>query len=189
MSGAAFSRSPRGFRSRFFPGSSGRFGFGQRDQPRQPSVVVPPATGNQEMRLRARVWWAFFRIADEGFAAGGRFDEKLIVADQGDDLVVAVDAVFTEHFLGRDFSCSGHLLDEVVNGALPGCHEVMSSFKRNAEAWQPATCGSLQQAPLHLVCHPERSEERTQSKGLSPRTCSPDKINLAGSFSSSMKCW
>ena len=40
----------------------------------------------------------FFVAGAEGGAGFGFFDKKLVVTDHADDLVVAIDAVFSEHF-------------------------------------------------------------------------------------------
>ena len=63
----------------------------------------------------------FFMVGVEGGAGFGFFDKKLVVADYADDLVVAIDAVFSEHFFVGDRSGAVYLVADVGYEICTGC--------------------------------------------------------------------
>ena len=60
--------------------------------------------------------------ADEGFSGNGGFDEKVIIADEGDDFSFVVEGVFSEHFFVGDVPYSLELIKNVVDEGLIGGH-------------------------------------------------------------------
>jgi len=60
----------------------------------QPGAILPPIFGDQHARLAAGVGFFHGDLTGKGQPRVGRFYQKAMVADHGDEDVVAIDAVF-----------------------------------------------------------------------------------------------
>ena len=106
--------------------------FGKRlgrdlDQLAEPRAILPPILGYQHARLATGVGFFHGDVTGKGQPRVGRFNQKAIVANHGDEDVVAIDTVFAEHLPRAD--CSGGLnaRDDAVGGGLGGWHIVFDS--------------------------------------------------------------
>lgn len=63
----------------------------------------------------ARIWWCFGDSFNKGAPSGCSLYEQLIVANQGDDLSLAVDCVLTKHLSERNRSSGAHLIANVFD--------------------------------------------------------------------------
>ena len=73
--------------------------------------------GDVEIILCSIVWWTEFDRLQQGTAGIGRLDEEMVIANQTENLAVAIDAVVAEHLLDRYLTRAaalvGNILDEI----------------------------------------------------------------------------
>ena len=104
---------------------------GGADQGGDP-VAVLEGVLDEEVIFGTGVGRGFDGSVDERAAGGGGFDEELVVADEGDDLAVAIEGEFAEHFFEGDVAGASHLVREKINEILV-CSHGASAGKKNLE--------------------------------------------------------
>ena len=104
---------------------------GDPDQLGQPSALVETVL-DEEVELGAGVRRRLDHVADERPPAGRRLHEQLVVADQGDHLVVAVDGELAEHLALPDLPGVAHLVAHVLDELDVGAHRFVTPSARGA---------------------------------------------------------
>ena len=87
------------------------------------------------MRLGPRIRKPLGDLANEGFARLRGLYLKLIAADQGGHLAVAINAVLAEHFSRRYRAGRGNLIEDEIGRSLLRRHA--KSPPRQGVTWQP----------------------------------------------------
>ena len=73
------------------------------------------------------IGWGFGQRGKGGLTLGSDLEEKLVVADHGEEYLVAVEAILPKHFFGADGPSLLELFGDIVYKIRMGCH-IVSSF-------------------------------------------------------------
>ena len=71
--------------------------------------------GNVEIILGPDVWRTEFDRLQHGASRIGRLDKEVVIADQTENLAVAIDAIFAEHLLDGYLTCAAALVGDILH--------------------------------------------------------------------------